>query len=260
MNKFKMPIIFVGHGSPMSALPDNIYSEAWRNLGLKLAKPKAILLISAHWVTNETAVSNVLKPKQIYDFYGFPDELYEIRYSVVGSPELAKKIQELLVPIEKIEFDNSWGIDHGAWVPLARLFPKADIPVVQLSINGSKAPEYHYQIGRALRNLREDGYLIVCSGNIVHNLGLIDFDESAVPFTWASKFDEYVSQLINSHDYQKLIDFEELGPEAKLSIPTPEHYLPLLYFLGLQFDNEEIKSFGEGISNKSISMRSLITK
>ncbi len=260
MTKSRMPAIFIGHGSPMNAIENNVYTASWEKIGQDLVRPKAILCISAHWYTDKTVTSDTKQPKQINDFYGFPEELYVLKYPVIGSPEIAKKIKELLEPIENIEFDNSWGIDHGAWVPLSRLFPKADIPVVQLSINGSKPSDYHFQIGRALRALREDGCLIVCSGNIVHNLGLIDFDESAIPYSWASKFDEHVSQLINSHDYKKLIDFEKLGPEAKSSIPTPEHYLPLIYFLGLQYENEEIKSFSEGISNKSLSMRSLITK
>ena len=258
MNKFKMPIIFVGHGSPMSALPDNIYSEAWRNLGLKLAKPKAILLISAHWVTNETAVSNVLKPKQIYDFYGFPDELYAIKYAPPGSPELAQHVIKILAPIVEVKIHNDWGLDHGAWIPLRSFFPKANVPVVQLSLNYSQSADTHYRIGQALKSLREEGILIIGSGDIIHNLGQINFDENAIPYSWAQKFEDIVLENISQNEHKLLIDYPSIGSEAKLAIPTPEHYLPFLYILGLRDKDDEIDYFVKNIAHGSISMTSFI--
>lgn len=258
MTKKVMPAIFVGHGSPMNAIEDNVYTQAWRELGKKLPKPKAILCISAHWYTNKTTISNIEKPKQIYDFYGFPDALYEINYPVLGSPELAEKVKNLLSPIEEINYDNTWGIDHGAWVPIMQMFPEANIPVVQLSINYNKTAEFHYLLGQALKLLREQGVLIIGSGNIVHNLGLINFEDENNPYPWAAKLDKIIWQAIKNNDHQSLIAFENLDKESKLAIPTPDHYLPLLYILGLQTDNEKITSFIDGLVYKSISMRSLI--
>jgi 4,5-DOPA dioxygenase extradiol len=257
MTKSIMPAIFIGHGSPANAIEDNIYTQAWRELGKKLPKPQAILCISAHWYTDKTTVSNSEKPKQIYDFYGFPNELYEINYPVMGSPELAKTIKDLLSPIEEIGYDNSWGIDHGAWVPLMQMFPAADIPIVQLSINYNQPADFHYLLGQALKPLREQGVLIIGSGNIVHNLGLINFEDTN-PYSWTTKFDKLIWQAIKDHDHSSLINFKNLGNEAELAIPTPDHYLPLLYILGLQNNDEKITSFVDGLVYKSISMRSLI--
>ena len=260
MTKSTMPAVFIGHGSPMNALEDNIYTQAWQELGKKLPKPKAILCISAHWYTDKTTVSNIEKPKQIYDFYGFPNALYEINYPVKGAPELAKTIKDLLSPIIEIDYDNSWGIDHGTWVPIMQMFPDANIPVVQLSIDYNKPAEFHYLLGQTLKPLREQGILIIGSGNIVHNLGLINFEDENNPYPWAAKFDQLIWQAIKEHDYTSLIDFKKLGKESDLAIPTPDHYLPLLYILGLHEDNEKITSFIDGLVYKSISMRSLILK
>ncbi|MFZ2310134.1 MAG: 4,5-DOPA dioxygenase extradiol [Patescibacteria group bacterium] len=257
MSKSIMPAIFIGHGSPMNAIEDNIYTQAWQELGKTLPRPKAILCISAHWYTDKTAVSDSEKPKQIYDFYGFPDELYEVNYPVTGSPELAKTVKELLVPLTTIEYDNSWGIDHGAWVPLKNIFPEANIPTVQLSINYNQPAEFHYLLGQALKPLRQQGVMIICSGNIVHNLGLMSFEDNK-PYSWATDFDNLVWKLLNKPDYNQLVDFKSLGKEYNLAIPTPDHYLPFLYFLGLQENNEKLTSFIDGLVYKSISMRSLI--
>jgi len=256
MSKFIMPAIFVGHGSPTNANEDNAYTRSWKKIGSDLPRPKAILCISAHWNSEKTLISNLKDPRQIYDFYGFPEELYDLKYPAAGSPELAKQVKELLAPICEVEYDNNWGLDHGAWVPLSRIFPQADIPVVQLSLDYTKEASFHYALGQALRPLREQGVLIIGSGNIVHNLGRVEFGETVTPYDWATEFDELVAKLIESKDYDKLINFNDLGAAARLAIPTPEHYLPLLYILGLQTDAEKLNSFAEGIAYKSISMRS----
>lgn len=260
MSKLIMPAIFIGHGSPMNAVEENVYTQAWQELAKTLPQPKAILCISAHWYTDKTAVSNIAQPKQVYDFYNFPDELYEVNYQVAGSTELAEKVVKLLSPVAKTEYDNSWGIDHGAWVPIMKMFPEANIPVVQLSINYNKPADFHYLLGQTLKPLREQDVLIIGSGNIVHNLSLINFEDESHPYPWAIKFDELIWQAIKEHNHASLIDFKNLDKESNLAIPTPDHYLPLLYILGLQKDNEKITSFIDGLVYKSISMRSFILK
>ena len=258
MKKIKTPAIFVGHGSPMSALNGNFYNKVWIDLGKTLKKPKAILVISAHWNIDKTAVSDVLKPHQIFDFYGFPEQLYNLKYEAAGSPELANKIIKLLKPLTKVEIDNEWGIDHGAWVPLNSFFPKADIPVVQLSIDYNKSADFHYQIGKALRPLREQDVLIIGSGDIVHNLQEIKYEENSEPFYWANDFEEKILTFIKLRDHQSLINYLNISPEAKLSIPTPEHYLPLLYTLALQEEDDSLNCFINSIAHGSISMTSFI--
>ncbi|MFZ4648422.1 MAG: 4,5-DOPA dioxygenase extradiol [Patescibacteria group bacterium] len=254
----KIPAIFVGHGSPMTALDDNKYRQSWQTLGEKLEKPKSILVISAHWYINETAVSTLFQPKQIFDFYGFPEELYSLQYNPVGSPELAAEVIKMLTPIVEVKINNEWGIDHGAWVPLNSLFPGAKVPVVQLSIDYSLSPERHYQIGEALRPLREQGIMIIGSGDIVHNLGLIEDKEDATPFPWAQDFENKVLKSIESGEHEPLINYSHLGVDSKLAIPTPEHYLPLLYILALQEKDKKVTYFAKGIAHGSISMTSFI--
>ena len=254
-----MPAIFIGHGSPINAIESNEYTKAWQLLGQELPKPKAILCLSAHWCIEETVISNLEQPQLIYDFYGFPDELYKIKYPVIGSPELAKQVKELLAPIVTVEYNNDWGIDHGAWVPLKWLFPEAEVPVVQLSINYNQTARFHYQIGKALGVLREQGVLIMASGNIVHNLNTISFDDEE-PYSWAIESDKIMADLIEAKQHKKLLDFRNLGEAVNLAIPTPDHYLPLLYILGLQKEKEKMISFAEGVAYKSISMRSYLLK
>lgn len=247
------PALFVGHGSPMNIVEDNAFSLAWAEAGRGLPAPKAILCISAHWETEGCRVTAMDKPKTIHDFTGFPPELYSRHYSAPGSPALARLVRETAGPIS-VEFDMSWGLDHGTWSVLSRMFPGADVPVVQLSLDGTQPPVFHYQLGRALRPLRKRGVLIMGSGNIVHNLAVIDGKGAAYP--WAREFDETVRRLIVAGDHYALVNYGGLGRNAGLSIPTNEHYLPLLYALGLQEPGETPQFFAEGVVLGSISMRS----
>ena len=250
----KMPVLFVGHGSPMNAIEDNEFSRAWVEAGKTLPKPNAILSISAHWETSGTLVTAMERPKTIYDFYGFPESLYEVKYPAPGSAELARLVQET-VQKTQVRLDQAWGLDHGTWIVLRRMFPKADIPVVQLSLDRTKPPELHYALGKELRPLRSKGILIVGSGNIVHNLGMMNWQAKA--YDWATEFDETVKQLILSGDHALIIRYQDLGQAVRLSIPTNEHYLPLLYTLALQDEQERIRFFTDGVTLGSISMRSL---
>jgi 4,5-DOPA dioxygenase extradiol len=252
-SKQRTPAVFVGHGSPMNIVEDNAFSLAWAETGRRLPPPKAVLCISAHWETEGCRVTAMDKPRTIHDFYGFPRELYSRRYPAPGSPALAHLVQETVKPVP-VELDTSWGLDHGAWSVLSRMFPGADVPVVQLSLDRTQPPAFHFELGQALRPLRKRGVLVLGSGNIVHNLGMIDWEGGAYP--WAVEFDETVRRLIVAGDHQGLVDYVRLGRSASLSIPTNEHYLPLLYALGLQEAGEEPEFFAEGVVLGSISMRS----
>ncbi len=252
----RMPALFVGHGSPMNGIEDNIYTRGWSMLGESLPRPTAILCISAHWLTQGTLVHSAKTPRTIHDFWGFPKELYDLRYSCPGSPEYAKEVQELL-PARHIESDSSWGIDHGTWIVLRRMFPLADIPVFQMSMDLSQSPAFHYQLGRELGALRKNGVLIIGSGNLVHNLGRIAWEEGAKPYDWAIEFDERAKNFLTDHNHDALIDYGKLGAEAVLSIPTPEHYWPMLYALGAGGANVPISFPVEGIAHGSVSMRAI---
>jgi 4,5-DOPA dioxygenase extradiol len=250
----KMPVLFVGHGSPMNAIEDNEFSRAWVKAGKALPKPNAILSISAHWETSGTLVTAMERPKTIYDFYGFPESLYEVKYPAPGSVELARLVHET-VQKTQVRLDQAWGLDHGTWIVLRRMFPKADIPVVQLSLDRTQPPAFHYALGKELRPLRNKGIFIVGSGNIVHNLGMMIWQGKA--YDWATEFDETVKQLILSGNHASIIRYQDLGKAANLSIPTNEHYLPLLYALALQDKQEQVRFFAEGVTFGSVSMRSL---
>jgi len=250
----KMPVLFVGHGSPMNAIEDNEFSRAWVEAGKALPKPNAILSISAHWETSGTLVTAMEQPKTIYDFYGFPESLYEVKYPAPGSPELARLIQET-VQKTQVRLDQAWGLDHGTWIVLSRMFPKADIPVVQLSLDRAQPPPFHYVLGKELRPLRNKGILIVGSGNIVHNLDMMAWQGKA--YDWAIEFDEAIKRSILSGDHVSIMRYQDLGQAARLSVPTNEHYLPLLYALALQDGQERIRFFADGVTLGSISMRSL---
>ncbi len=250
-----MPVLFVGHGNPMNAINDNAYARAWERLGRELIRPKAILCVSAHWEAEATRVSTQADPRTIHDFYGFPQELYDVRYPCTGSPELAEEIIRLsgggVAP------DETWGIDHGTWSVLRRMYPDADIPVVQLSLDYQKTPRRHFELARMLGPLREQGVLIIGSGNLVHNLRRMKFSEDADPYDWAVSFDETVTHLIEERKYDRLIDYSRLGSAAALSIPTNEHYLPLLYVLALARTDEPAAFPVTGIDLGSVSMRAV---
>jgi 4,5-DOPA dioxygenase extradiol len=250
----KLPALFVGHGSPTNAIEDNEFSQAWADMGKALPRPRAILCISAHWETAGTQVTAMEQPKTIYDFYGFPQPLYEIRYPAPGSPSLAHLVQNS-VRKTGIRLDSEWGLDHGAWSVLHRMFPEADIPVVQLSLDRSREPAYHYALAKELRPLRNKGVLVIGSGNIVHNLRTVVWQDQA--YDWAIEFDATMKQLILSADHDTIIHYPKLGQAARLSVPTNEHFLPLLYILALQDQDEGVEFFAEQVTLGSISMRSL---
>ncbi len=250
----KMPAFFIGHGSPLNAIEINEFSRAWARVGKSLPKPKAILCISAHWETAGTHVTAMEHPRTIHDFYGFPQPLYEEKYPAPGSPELARLAQKT-VRKAQVRLDEKWGLDHGAWAVLRRMFPDGDIPVIQLSLDRTKDPAFHYDLGKELKALRNKGVLIVGSGNMVHNLGVMAWQDMA--FDWAVEFDERLKQLILAGDHDALIQYPKLGNAARLSVPTNEHYLPMLYVLALQDKEDQIGFFTEKVTLGSISMRSL---
>ena len=247
-----MPVLFVGHGSPMNAIEKSRFAETWRKIGGTLPKPSTILCISAHWETDEARVTTGEHPEIIYDFWGFPKELYEVTYPAPGSPELARSVIEMF-PKGRMTPDPSRGFDHGCWIVLVRMFPEADIPVIQVSLNQSLSPQAQYDLSSKLSPLRQKGVLIIGSGNIVHNLGLRKAN-GAAPYDWAAEFYSQAKKFIEKGDHKSLIEYERLGNAARLSIPTNEHYLPMLYALALQKPGESIAFFNEEIVSGSISM------
>lgn len=240
----------------MNGIEDNSFSRAWRAIGETLPRPRAILCISAHWLTEGVYVNISPRPDTIHDFWGFPRELYEVHYRCPGAPGFAEQA-ESLIKSAALEPTEDWGIDHGAWVPLRRLFPEADIPAFQLSIDMTRPGSFHYQIGRELAPLREQGVLIIGSGNIVHNLGAARFEEGAPPYDWALEFDRLAEKLISAGEDAALIDYRSLGKAAALSIPTPDHYWPLLYVLGARDAGEEPDYPVIGVAHGSVSMRAV---
>jgi 4,5-DOPA dioxygenase extradiol len=252
METTKMPALFMGHGSPMNAIEDNEFSQAWQAAASTFPLPKAILCISAHWETQGSQVTAMDKPRTIHDFYGFPRPLFEKEYPAPGAPDLAKLVSDT-IKISEVKLDQSWGLDHGTWSVLCRMYPKADIPVVQLSLDRTKESAHHYQLGRQLRDLREQGVLIVGSGNIVHNLRMMVWQDAA--FDWAVDFDSKVKHWILEGDHEPIVHFEKQGQEAELSVNTAEHYLPLLYVLGLKEEGEPVSFFAEKVWGGSLSMR-----
>ncbi len=253
----RFPVLFVGHGSPANALEDNEFTREWTRIGKQLPKPTAILCISAHWFTDGSYVHGAVQPKTIHDYYGFPPELYALTYPCPGAPELARDVQKTIAKTNML-WDEDWGLDHGAWVVVRHLFPNADVPVFQISLDATKSPQFHYDLAKELAYLRRKGVLIIGSGNIVHNLGLITFEEETKPYDWAVEFDTVAKKYITDNNHLPLINYKKLGEAAHLSIPTPEHYWPLLYTLALQEPDEQVEYFAEGLTFKSISMRSLI--
>jgi 4,5-DOPA dioxygenase extradiol len=249
-----MPAIFFGHGNPLNALQRNVYTLGWESIGKETPKPRAVLCISAHWYVPETAVTAMDTPRTIHDFGGFPRELYEVKYPAPGSPEVAERVASLLAPIP-VGRDHGWGLDHGAWSVLCHVFPQAEVPVVQLSIDETKAPAFHYQVGQRLAPLRDEEVLIIGSGNLVHNLHAYAWGRHPVePFDWTVRFEERVRELLLAGDHGPLVEYETLGRDAMLSVPTPDHYLPLLYVIALQRKGEQITFPVEGVDGGSISM------
>ncbi|MBK0032482.1 4,5-DOPA dioxygenase extradiol [Erwinia sp. S43] len=258
MSHQRMPALFLGHGSPMNVLEENIYTETWRKLGETLPKPKAIIAVSAHWYTRGTAVTAMEKPRTIHDFGGFPQALFDTRYPAPGSPALARQIAEVLSPVD-VQLDQEWGFDHGSWGVLIKMYPDADIPVVQLSVDGTKPAAYHFELGRKLALLREQGVMIVASGNVVHNLRMVRWQGEAPAYPWAESFNQYVRDNLawQGDDAQHpLVNFMQ-HEGAALSNPTPEHYLPLLYVLGARAQDEAVTVPVDGIVMGSLSMLSV---
>ncbi len=250
----KMPVLFVGHGNPMNVIEDNEFSRAWAEAGKSLPKPRAILCVSAHWVTRGTLVTAMDRPRTIYDFYGFPPEMYELRYDAPGSSDLAEQVRRIIKNTE-VKPDLDWGLDHGTWTVLARMFPKADVPVIQMSLDANIEPQKHYDIARQMKELRREGVLIVGSGNIVHNLRMARFDDSA--YDWAVEFDQRIANWVEQNDHEPIIHFEGGDQAASLAINSAEHYVPLLYSLALKDEDDSVSFFAEKVMGGSISMRSV---
>jgi 4,5-DOPA dioxygenase extradiol len=252
--KSRLPTIFFGHGNPLNAIQRNAYTEGWSSIGESIEKPKAVLCVSAHWYIPDTAVTAMPQPRTIHDFGGFPRQLFEVQYPATGSAALAHRVEQLLAPIP-VAMDQEWGLDHGTWSVLCHVFPQADVPVVQLSIDETQPPEFHYQLGQRLAPLRDEGVLVIGSGNLVHNLHTYAWGRHDVePFDWAVRFETRARELIMSGNFAPLVDYESLGRDALLSVPTPDHYLPLLYVLGAAQPDDSITFPVEGFDGGSVSM------
>lgn len=256
-NAERMPVLFIGHGSPMNAIEINEFTECLQKLGKRIPTPKAILCISAHWLTEGTWVTHMPHPKTIHDFYGFPQALFDVDYPAPGSPEVAELVSATIEKPAVHPDDETWGLDHGTWSVLRHLYPKADIPVVQLSIYFEQSGEYHYRVGQQLKSLRDQGILIVGSGNVVHNLPKIAWGKDPKPYPWAIEFDAWIKEKLIARDFQALTTQYIHSEAGQLSVPTPDHYYPLLYTLGAVNDEDKLSFLYEGIQNSSISMRTL---
>ena len=258
-NTEKMPILFLGHGSPMNAIEENEFVTGWRNVGKTLPKPDAILCISAHWETRGTCVTAMEKPVTIHDFGGFPKELFAVQYPAPGSPELARETKRIIRKTE-VGLDDKWGLDHGCWSVLRQLYPKADVPVIQLSLDYYKSAQYHYDLAKELASFRKKGVLIIGSGNMVHNLSLVTWekiDEPGFGYDWAIEANEKIKKFILSNDHKSLIDYKSQGRAFDLAIPTPDHFLPLLYILALKDENDIIQVFNDKAVAGSLTMTSI---
>jgi 4,5-DOPA dioxygenase extradiol len=254
MSDSRMPALFIGHGNPMNAIQQNAWTQSWTAIGKMLPRPKAILCVSAHWYLPATAVTAIERPRTIHDFGGFPPELHSVQYPAPGSPALAARAAQLLEPLD-VAMDRSWGLDHGTWSVLMHVYPKADIPVVQLSIDEAKAASWHFETAKKLAPLRDEGVLIVGSGNLVHNLHTYSWGNRAVEaYDWAERFEALARKTISRADFVRLVDYEALGRDAMLSVPTPDHYLPLLYVLAQHRPDDAVSFPVEGFDGGSISM------
>ena len=254
-----MPVLFIGHGSPMNGIEDNEFSLRWADIAREIPTPKAVLVISAHWLSEGTRITAMNFPTTIHDFIGFPRELYDVQYNVPGSPALARETISMIHSTQVVP-DHDWGLDHGAWTVVKHMYPEAIIPVLQLSIDYTRGPQYHFDLAKELNGLRKKGVLIIGSGNMVHNLKMVDWNkinEREYGFDWALKMDHLFKKLIGRGDPAPLINYEKMGHAGKLAIPTPEHYLPLLYTLGLRRANDEISFFNDKAVGGSITMTSV---
>jgi 4,5-DOPA dioxygenase extradiol len=254
----RMPIVFYAHGSPMVALEQSDTTRAWRGIAERIGRPKAILCISAHWQTRGTAVTAMPQPRTIHDFGAFPQALFDMRYPAPGDPELAFRVRELLAPMP-VGIDQGWGLDHGTWTVLVHAYPDADIPVVQLGMDAGKSPAEHWAVGQALRPLRDEGVLIMGTGNIVHNLPAMDWDNpDAPPYPWAARFNGAMLEAVAQDRPEAVIAFEALGEDARLSVPSPDHFWPLLYVLGARHPGERAEFHPDFIHHKSLGMTSIL--
>jgi 4,5-DOPA dioxygenase extradiol len=258
-NTPRMPVLFVGHGNPMNAIEENEFVEGWRNLGKTIPRPKAVLCVSAHWETKGTFVTAVPKPQTIHDFGGFPKALYDVQYPAPGSPELAHETKRIITKTT-VGLDEKWGLDHGAWSVIRRIYPEADVPVIEMSLDYSQGPQYHYELAKELAALRKKGVLIIGSGNIVHNLRMVAWDkmdEHEYGFDWAIQANDTFKRLILSNNHKELINYTALGKEVQLAVPSPDHYLPLLYALALKEENEAVSIFNDKAVMGSLTMTSV---
>ena len=254
MARARMPAVFFGHGNPMNALQQNPWTEGWRRIGAAMPQPQAILSVSAHWYVPGVAVTGMDAPRTIHDFGGFPRELFEVRYPAPGRRALADRVRSLLAPVA-VESDSSWGLDHGTWSVLCHVFPQADVPVVQLSLDETQPPSFHYDLGRRLAPLRDEGVLVMGTGNLVHNLHAYGWGRRVVaPYDWALRFEERARESLRRGDHAPLVAYESLGRDAVLSVPTPDHYLPLLYVIALRQPDEGVSFPVEGFDGGSVSM------
>lgn len=254
----RLPLVFFGHGSPMVALERSDTTAAWKNIADKIGKPQAILCVSAHWQTRGTAVTAMERPRTIHDFGAFSQALFDMQYPAQGNPQLAHRVRELLAPMP-VTMDASWGLDHGTWTVLVHAYPEADVPVVQLGMDIAKSPREHWEVGQAIRPLRDEGVLIMGTGNIVHNLPQMDWDNpDAPPYPWADRFNSAILDAVVKDQPQAVIDFERQGDDARLSVPTPDHFWPLLYVLGARHPGEEARLHPNFIHHKSLGMTSIL--
>jgi len=254
-----MPVLFVGHGSPMNGIEDTSFSRRWTQMAKEIPTPKAVLVVSAHWFTKGTRITAMDFPKTIHDFGGFPKELFDVQYPAPGNPALAKETKAL-IHTAQVELDHDWGLDHGSWTIIRHMYPEANIPVLQLSIDYTKDPQYHYDLAKELYALRKKGVLIIGSGNMVHNLRMVAWDklnDQEYAYDWATKMNNRFKELIENGDHQPLIHYNSLGKEAQLAIPTPEHYLPLMYTLGLKGNKDTISFFNDKAVGGSLTMTSV---
>jgi 4,5-DOPA dioxygenase extradiol len=252
-----MPALFIGHGSPMNIILKNDFTKHLSELGKKLPQPEAIMVISAHWLTRDTFVTCMKRPQQIYDFYGFPAELYDFKYGCVGSPKQAAMAKKAVKSIE-IRCSDEWGLDHASWAILKHMYPQADIPVYEMSLDMTKDAAFHYNLGRELADLRNEGILIIGSGNMVHNLSLMDYDTDAPADVWVVEIDEKIKRCLLEKNHADLIDYQKLDTRIRKAIPTLDHYLPMLYILGMRQKNDKLRFIHEGYQNNTISMRCFV--